>query len=427
MREKFAAYVAEHDLISSDDRVLVGVSGGIDSMTLLDLIYKLLGRDRLAVAHCNFTLRGGESDAEQALVERRCAELGVNCHTIRFETRKECEASGESTQMAARRLRYAWFDELCEEFGYTKIAIAHHSDDSIETFFINLMRGTGIRGLTGINVSRERIIRPLLFTSRWDIERYAIDESIPYLTDSSNLGDDYLRGRLRHDILPKFHSASASFGRVMSENIERLSAAQRFIDGQIAMISKSMFSGNRLEIQQLEQFGEPQFVLYEMLRPYGFSGEVVADILSATHTGKRFYAERYIATLDRGALLLTERSVEGFCERVIDENDPAIEWVDPSALSTLQTPSHVALIAADALQFPLRVRRWQQGDWFVPLGMHSQKKVSDYLIDAKVALPDKEQQGVLLSGESIVWLVGHRIDDRYRITERTVRAIRITL
>lgn len=427
MRESFSTYIAEHKLISPSDRVLVGVSGGIDSMTLVDLLVGEIGAERLAVAHCNFTLRGGESDAEQALVESRCAELAIKCHTVRFPTRKECEATGESTQMAARRLRYEWFDSLCEEFGYSKIAIAHHADDSIETFFINLLRGTGIRGLTGINIARERIIRPMLFTSRWDIERFAIAESIPYLTDSSNLSDDYLRGRLRHEILPKLHSASSAFGRTMSENIERLSSAQRFIDQHIASIAKKTLTAGRLQLAELSKYGEPDFILYELLRPYGFSGDVVADMLSATLTGKQFYAERYIATLDRGALLLTERSAEGFEERVIAEGDPSIEWIDPSTLATLQTPPHVALLSADALQFPLRVRRWAQGDWMVPLGMHSQKKVSDMLIDAKVSLPDKEHQGVLISGETIVWLIGRRIDDRYRITERTTRAIRITL
>lgn len=427
MREKFSAYIKAHQLLGDAEQVLVGVSGGVDSMTLLDLLHREIGADRLAVAHCNFSLRGGESDAEQALVERRCDELGVKLHTIRFATRKECEATGESTQMAARRLRYEWFDALCDEFGYHKIAIAHHNDDSIETFFINLMRGTGIRGLTGINITRERIIRPLLFTSRWDIDRYAIDENISYLTDSSNLSDDYLRGRLRHEILPKLHSASSSFGRVMSENLERLGDAQRFIDQQIDMIRQVVIVEGRLQLDQLAKYGEARFLLYELLRPYGFSGSVVDDILGASLTGKQFYAERYIATLDRGELLLCERSAEGFAERVIAEDDPSIEWIDPSTLATLQTPPHVALLSADALQFPLRARRWEQGDWFVPLGMHSQKKVSDFLVDAKVSLPDKERQGVLISGQAIVWLVGRRIDDRYRITERTARAIRITL
>lgn len=425
MREEFLSFIATRDLITEEDRVLVAVSGGVDSMTLLHLMAE--AGFNIAAVHCNFSLRGGESDAEQALVERTCTSMGVQLFVRRFDTRSECAATGESTQMAARRLRYDFFNELCRDQGFTKIAVAHHCDDSAETFFINLVRGTGLRGLTGISVEAERVIRPLLFTSRTAIERYAIDNGISYLTDSSNLSDDYLRNRLRHDILPRLGSMSSSFGRTMSENIERLEWAQNFIDEQVQRISTKILHDGVLDMGALRGYGNAKFLLFEILYPMGFSPQAICDIASATHSGKRFYAERYVATLDRDRLLIDERTIFEFEERTIVEDDSAVEWLTIDDFDTLQTSSNVALLCADALQFPLRIRRWQSGDWFVPLGMHSQKKVSDFLIDAKVPLPDKDHQGVLLSGDSIIWLIGRRIDDRYKVTETAHRVIRLTL
>lgn len=423
MKEQFLAFIASQQLFNANDKILVAVSGGVDSMTLLNL----MATYNIGVAHCNFSLRGGESDAEQALVERTCAEMGVECFVARFDTRGVCAATGESTQMAARRLRYDFFDELCRKHSFTKIAIAHHCDDSTETFFINLIRGTGIRGLTGINPAAGRVVRPLLFTSRDEIEKYALAQALQYLTDSSNLNDDYLRNRLRHDILPRIGSMSSSFGHTMGANISRLESAQRFIDAQVKKIASEIFVDNVLDLSELEQYGEPQFLLFELLYPLGFSPETISDIEKATLSGKRFYAEKYVATLDRNKLLINPRSAAKFEQSTICEDDPALEWLTINDFDTLQTPPNVALLSADALNFPLRVRRWQAGDWFVPLGMHSQKKVSDFLIDAKVSLPDKEQQGVLVSGDSIVWLIGRRIDDRYKVTETTSKVIRITL
>lgn len=397
-------------------------------MSLLNLLYQFVDSPQLiGVAHCNFSLRGGESDMEQQLVERRCKELGVRCHTIRFETKKECAITGESTQMAARRLRYEWFDSLCEEFGYSRIAIAHHNDDAIETFFINLLRGSGLRGLTGINISRERIIRPLLFASRLSIERYALENSLEYLTDSSNLNTEYLRNRMRHDILPRFHSSSSVFGRTMGANIERLSAAQRFIDAAILKIKEAVVRDGKINLEELDNYGEREFLLFEILREYGFSGEVVDDIVRASHTGKQFYSDTHVITLDRGYLLLNLREHQEFEERLIEQNGSEVEWMDVSRLMSLECPSNVALLSADALQFPLRLRKWESGDWFIPLGMRNPKKVSDFLIDSKVPLPQKANQGVLMSGDAIVWVVGRRIDERYKVTEGALQVVRITL
>lgn len=437
MLEEFRQYIRSRRLTTPDDRLLVAVSGGIDSMTLLDLARRVF-EGRLAAAHCNFTLRGEESDGDQQLVESYCRQYGIPLHTIRFDTETEARTHGESIQMAARRLRYEWFDTLCDQHGYTKIAIAHHADDSIETFFINLVRGTGLRGLTGISDRRGRIIRPLLFARRDDITAYTARHAVPYREDSTNATLKYLRNRLRHDILPRFDSASNNrFARTMEENLLRLQQTQRFIDLQIARLRAAALDDHTIALEQLD----PEclaFELHELLRPYGFASETVADLADLllghdadndlTASGKRFEAPLWSAVVDRNRLLLVPRTVEPFRDEQIAADDPRIEWLTVGELpESLAAPANVAYLSADALKFPLTLRLWQEGDWFIPLGMVGQKKVSDFLIDAKIPVTEKARQGVLLSGETIVWLVGRRIDDRYKVRQDAHRVIRITL
>lgn len=437
MLEPFRQYIRSRGLIGPDDRCLVGVSGGVDSMTLLDLMWQAFG-GRIAAAHCNFGLRGEESDGDQLLVEDYCREHGIRLHTVRFDTEAEAREHGESIQMAARRLRYDWFDGLCGEYGYTRVAIAHHADDSAETFFINLLRGTGLRGLTGIGDRRGRIVRPLLFARRDDIMAYAAANGVPYREDSTNATLKYLRNRLRHDIIPRLDSASNNrFARTMEENLMRLQQTQRFVDVQVERLRERALCDHAIDLGALDAECLA-FELYELLRPYGFAPETAeclaqvvlghAEDAELTASGKRFDAELWSATVDRGRVLLTPRVPEPFREELVGENDARIEWLAVGDLpDSLATPPNVAYLSADALKFPLRLRRWQQGDWFIPLGMAGQKMVSDFLIDAKVPVTEKGRQGVLVSGETIVWLVGRRIDDRYKVRQDARRIVRITL
>ena len=437
MLENFRQYIRSRQLIEPGDRILVAVSGGIDSMTLLDLMRQAFG-GRIAAAHCNFSLRGAESDGDQQLVETYCRQHGIPCHTVRFDTEAEARGHGESIQMAARRLRYDWFENLCREHHYDKIAIAHHADDSAETFFINLVRGTGLRGLTGIGARRGRIVRPLLFARRDEITAYAALNGIPYREDSTNATLKYLRNRLRHDILPRLDSASGNrFARTMEENLMRLQQAQQFIDLQIEKLRDKALRDHSVDLAALD----PEclsFELYELLRPYGFAPETAEDMAGVlrsrsadsdvTASGKRFDAPEWSAAIDRGRILLAPRAVEPFRDEPIAGDDPRIEWLTVNELpDSLATPPNVAYLTADALRFPLQLRQWREGDWFIPLGMAGQKKVSDFLIDAKVAVPDKARQGVLVTGETIVWLVGRRIDDRYKVRQDARHIVRITL
>lgn len=438
MLERLQTYIDRRHLVAPAERILTGVSGGIDSMTLLDLLRQAYP-GRIAAAHVNFGLRGAESDGDQQLVEAYCEEHAIPLHTVRFDTEAEARTSGESIQMAARRLRYEWFETLCDSHGYDRIAIAHHADDSAETFFINLLRGTGLRGLTGIADRRGRIIRPLLFARRDEVTAYAAAHGVPYREDSTNATLKYLRNRLRHDILPRLDSASNNrFARTMEENLVRLQATQQFIDLQIARLRDRAFAGpEEIDLNALDEtcFG---FELYELLRPFGFAPEAAEEIaalwqraeegIETTLSGKRFEAEKWTARLDRRRILLAPRVIEPFREEWIEADDPRVEWLSLEELpESLATPPETAYLTADALKFPLRLRGWQEGDWFIPLGMAGQKKVSDFLIDAKVPVAEKARQGVLLSGETIVWLAGRRIDDRYKVRQDGHRFVRITL
>ncbi len=438
MLERFRQYIDRRQLIALGDRILAGVSGGIDSMTLLDLLRQSCP-GRIAAAHVHFGLRGAEADGDRQLVEAYCEEHAIPFHTVRFDTEAEAKARGESIQMAARRLRYEWFETLCDSHGYDRIAIAHHADDSAETFFINLLRGTGLRGLTGIADRRGRIIRPLLFARRDEVTAYAAAHGVPYREDSTNATLKYLRNRLRHDILPRLDSASNNrFARTMEENLVRLQATQQFIDLQIARLRDRAFAGpEEIDLDALDEtcFG---FELYELLRPFGFAPEAAEEIaalwqraeegIETTLSGKRFEAEKWTARIDRRRILLAPRVVEPFREEWIEADDPRVEWLSLEELpESLATPPETAYLTADALKFPLRLRGWQEGDWFIPLGMAGQKKVSDFLIDAKVPVAEKARQGVLLSGETIVWLAGRRIDDRYKVRQDGHRFVRITL
>lgn len=435
--EKFHQYGRKRELFTPTDRILVAVSGGVDSMTLLNLMHRT-AKGRIGVAHCNFGLRGAEADADQRVVEEYATQHGIPLHTVRFDTEHEAQLHGESIQMAARRLRYDWFESLCNQYGYHKIAIAHQADDSIETFFINLLRGTGLRGLTGITDQRGRIIRPLLFARRDEITAYAAATGIPYREDSTNATLKYLRNRLRHDILPRLESASGNrFAQTMEENLQRLQQTQRFIDRQIDRLRQEAQHNHTIDLTRLDAECLA-FELHELLRPYGFASETAAEVARILHSraedrditasGKRFDASEWCAVIDRERILLEPRRCEPFVEELLADDDPRVEWLTVADMpDSLATPPNTAYFTADALKFPLRLRQWRDGDWFIPLGMVGQKKVSDFLIDAKVPLTEKNRQGVLLSGETIVWLVGRRIDDRYKVRQDARRIVRITL
>lgn len=439
--ENFRRYIGHYGLATKQERILLTVSGGVDSMVMLALFIE--SGYRVGVAHCNFQLRGAESDEDEVLVAERAAKYGIPYYNRRFDTKGEMERTGESMEMAARRLRYAWFEELCQSEGYDKIAVAHHADDSIETFFINLLRGTGLRGLTGIHTQNGRLIRPLMFASRKEIMEYALQHHVPFREDSTNRSTKHLRNKIRLGLVPRIREINAKFTDLMRRNIGRLTDAQRFIDASIAEIRHQAVSSEAgidcIHVERIPESFPRNFVVYELLNSaYGFKGDVIDALCHALEqgsSGRRFYAREYVAYIDRGAILVTPISPEDSCEVVVEERALRsycgnsvlyYERVDIGTIKDFGVPEHIAQIDADKLHYPLQLRRWREGDWFIPFGMTGKRKVSDFLIDNKVSMAEKERQFVLLSGDDIVWVVGRRIDDRYRLTHETDTVLRIT-
>ncbi|MBR0333206.1 MAG: tRNA lysidine(34) synthetase TilS [Alistipes sp.] len=439
--DRFQEYITREKLFTRQDKILLTVSGGVDSMVLMSLCVN--SGYTVGVAHCNFCLRGRESDEDEILVQEHARKYGIECHNRRFDTVGEMERTGESMEMAARRLRYTWFAELCEEHGYTVIAVAHHIDDSIETFFINLMRGTGLRGLTGIHQQVGRVVRPLMFASRKEILDYALHKHIPYREDSSNKTTKYLRNKIRLGLTPRIREINPRFPFIMSRNIERLMAAQRFIDGAIDHIYAEAVSDEdgiyTIRMEHISNADSREFVIYEILSSrFGFKGDVVDGLcraLQSDTTGRRFYSRSHVAYVDRGNIVVTRISDEDNCQVSVQQGQQRaycgnsvlyFEIVDVDSLPSYNVADNVALLDADKVTFPLTLRRWSEGDTFIPFGMTGRKKVSDFLIDGKVSMAEKNRQFVLISGTEIAWLAGRRIADPFRITDSTERVLRIT-
>ncbi len=438
--DRFQSYIKENSLVEPGEKVLLAVSGGVDSMVMLSL-FASAGYG-IGVAHCNFQLRGAEADEDEEVIERTCAAMGVPHYNIRFDTMAEMEATGESVQMAARRLRYTWFDQLCNDHGYNVIAIAHHADDSVETFFINLLRGTGLRGLTGISVTNGRVIRPLLFATRKEILDYAHANKIAFREDSSNRSTKYLRNKVRLGLVPRIREINPKFTELMSRNVQRLTEAQQFISHGIERIREEILTHeNGLDVidpGKIDAAYPANFVIYELLSSYyGFKGDVVDALCRSLHhggSGKRFYAREHVAMLDRGRIIVAPIAEDDTCNVEVDARTHKaycsnsvvfFEHINIDDVDTPVQPSHIALVDADKLTFPLTLRRWADGDSFIPFGMTGHKKVSDLLVDEKVPLAEKQRQAVVCSGEQIVWVVGRRIDDRFRITDGTENVLRM--
>ena len=440
MLDEFEKYVADNELFTHDDKILLTVSGGVDSMVLMSLT--AAAGYRFGVAHCNFQLRGKESEEDEKLVEREAHRLGVEFFNKRFDTTGEMERTGESMEMVARRLRYTWFRELCDEHGYTVIAIAHHINDSIETFFINMLRGTGLRGLTGITNHIGRIVRPLMFTNRKEIHDYAVAHRIPFREDSSNRSTKYLRNKVRIGLVPMLREITPQFTTIMRRNISRLSQAQDFITSSMNIIKRDVIDHvgelHTIRVRNINESLPRNFVIYEILSSeYGFKGDVVDALchaLDCGSTGRRFYSREWVAVVDRGDIVVEPIAQDDDCEVLVERNTIRsyaggsvlyYQYCDVDFIDSLDQGEHVAIIDADKLQYPLRLRRWRDGDWFIPFGMSGRKKLSDYLIDKKVSMAQKNRQFVLQSGDDIVWVVGRRLDDRYAVTKRTERVLRI--
>jgi len=441
MLERFLQYINRHKLIDTRDRLLLAVSGGIDSMVMCELFHQ--SGIRFDIAHCNFSLRGEESDGDELFVRNLAERLNVSVHIKFFDTLTYAGKEGISIQMAARDLRYQWFSQLALEQGFDKIAIAHNLNDQAETFFINLLRGTGIAGLRAMKPFHEGFIRPLLLFSREEIENFASENGCKFREDSSNSSDKYLRNRIRHHLLPLLKELQPALYPIFSENIERLTNTETVylneIERQRQWVVRVSGKRHLINIERLNQLNPLQTYLFEFIKPFGFNETSVIQLISVLSDipGKTFLSATHRLIKDRDSLIIEplSESKSDKLEVLIEADTKSLETpfnVEFNVLNrhefTAFNPSPlIAWLDKDKLAFPLCLRSMQIGDRFRPIGMQGFRKLSDFLTDLKISLPDKQNTWVITSGNDIVWVVGHRIDDRYKITTGTKEIFKIVI
>ncbi|MBQ5997012.1 MAG: tRNA lysidine(34) synthetase TilS [Bacteroidales bacterium] len=438
--DAFQRYISESALLTPSDRILAAVSGGVDSMVMLHLLSRT--SFRTAVAHCNFRLRGEASDADELLVCETAAAYGMPFHRIAFDTAQYAEEHRISIQMAARELRYAYFERLCRENGYTRVAVAHHGDDAIETFFINLGRGTGIRGLTGMAHGPATVVRPMLFTDRDGIAAYAEQHGVTYREDASNASDKYLRNNIRHHLLPAMARIFPGYRDSMRRTMGLLSETERIYAAYIASETDRCMrrEGDTvcIDTDLLRRAQAPRTLLYEMLHPFGFSAQQIQHLEELIQrpdlSGKQLSNKYYRLWCDRQTLMVEPLRTGGEEGCFIDADTVCLEHPIrlrierlPAAGYRLTKDPQVAQFDADRVSFPLELRHWRAGDRFCPLGMKGSQKLSDYWVNRKVPVPEKNRKWLLCRGGDILWIVGERIDDRFRITPGTRTILKINL
>lgn len=432
---QFKKFIAENNLIKPDQKILLAVSGGIDSMVMAHLFLRtgyITG-----IAHCNFSLRGEESDNDELFVRKFTEEHKIPFHTIKFETKEYAGKNGLSVQMAARELRYSWFEEVRKQNDYDLTAVAHNLNDNIETLIINLTRGTGLAGLSGMRPMNNMIIRPLLFATRLSIKRYSEREGISFREDRSNADTKYTRNKIRHLVLPVLKEINPSIETTLNETAERFYDLNEIITEYISSlrikITEKKEGFNSFNINILKEYSHNRSIIFELFRPYGLNNAQTDDLLKVINgkTGGRIYTETHRIFKNRKELIAspdeirdeeqtTIKNINGFKKASCIESAEYVSITDGFEISS---DSSVALINAEKLTFPLVIRKWKSGDYFYPFGMKQKKKLSDYFIDKKFSILEKENKLILESDGNIIWIIGERLDNRFRITDLTKKGL----
>ncbi|KQN38292.1 tRNA(Ile)-lysidine synthetase [Pedobacter sp. Leaf41] len=428
--KQFQDFINQHELFARDNRILLAISGGKDSVLMLHL-FKAIGVN-IGVAHCNFNLRGDEAQRDENFVKMLSASLDVPFYLTHFDTKKYAAENKISTQMAARDLRYPWFEEIRVKYGYDLVASAHHQNDTLETMLINLTRGTGISGLHGILPKRQHLIRPLLFLNRNEIDEIIDKNHLDFVEDSSNQSTQYTRNKIRLGVIPKLKEINPDLEKTFTENAVRFAEVEAFLNTAVkklaAKILQKKDDGVYIAIDEIVKLNPQRLLFFELLKPYGFTESVVQEILSHLNSlsGTHFFSSTHQAIINRDYLVIAEKNVDSVFNQFIHPSTYNILFgKDDITLSfsseiKFEVGHYKAFVNADKLIFPLIVRNWQNGDKFIPLGMRQLKKVSDYFIDEKVPIHLKATTPILVNGNGdIVWIVGMRQDNRYKLTAAT--------
>ncbi|MBZ9630564.1 tRNA lysidine(34) synthetase TilS [Salegentibacter sp. LM13S] len=416
-----------------NSKLLLAVSGGVDSVVLAHLC-KAAKLD-FALAHCNFNLRDEESDADEGFVATLAKRLQVELFVENFDTEQYAKDNSLSIQMAARDLRYEWFEELRLKHQFDYTLTAHHANDSLETFFINLLRGTGLEGLSGINSDSNKIIRPLLNFSRNEIAAYAKENNISWREDSSNASTKYLRNKIRHEVVPIFEELNPQFLEIFLKTQSHLKENEELVEDYMSLLYPKIIDrtkyGYSLDINYLKKVPNTPAVLYQLLKSFGFTEwNDVYNLLDA-QPGKMVFSASHKLIKDREYLILTEKSqIEDKVYKIAKNEDFAMLPMGTFSFSEVgeikEKTSNCIYVDPEKLDYPLRVRKWKKGDLFYPFGMKGKKKLSDFFKDKKLSLPEKENSWLLCSGDKIVWVINQRADRRFSITSPDQKIIKIT-
>ena len=442
--QNFLAYIKKENLFATKDHLLVAVSGGADSTVLCKLLSA--GGFNFSIAHCNFKLRGEESDRDEQFVKELSNQLGVTLFVKSFDTLSAAKNSKTSIEETARNLRYEWFQQLIEESKTIKSPIsflltAHHADDNVETVVMNFFRGTGIKGLRGIQSKQNNIVRPLLFAQRKEIEEYALANHVDYVTDSTNAGNDYTRNLFRNEILPLVEKVYPEALSNISKNIERFKAIEYLYDESIKKIKDKLIEkkGNEIHISVLKLLKTKplQTVLYEIIKDAGFTAQQVNEVekLLQSDSGKFIKSSSHIILINRKWLIISPLSPSKEITNIIVEKgeksvcfgEATLHLASSEAPDKFIAEASTVYIDSTDLTFPLLLRKWKAGDYFYPLGMTKKKKMSRFFIDLKLSLLQKEKCWVLESNKKIVWVVGYRIDERFKITSTSKQILKLSL
>ncbi|RMA58826.1 tRNA lysidine(34) synthetase TilS [Ulvibacter antarcticus] len=433
MIKKLEKHISEQLSFLQGKKLLIACSGGLDSVVLSYLLRQL--KFEIGLAHCNFSLRGKESDQDEEFVVELADSYSVAVYTETFDTKKFAKEHKLSTQMAARQLRYHWFEEIRQDFTYDYIVTGHHADDDLETFLINLSRGTGLKGLTGIQEINELVVRPILPFTRAEILNFAKEKNLYWREDSSNKKADYLRNVLRLNVLPPFKEAApgviASLQKTQKHLKDSYSLIEDYLSLVYTLVVQEIPEGYTINIDKLKELPNTNALLYEITSPFGFTDFKAVSELLESQSGKQVFSETHRLLKDRNVLILTEISEKKEeKEFYIKKNQIKITKPFQMELKSIDKIGNITsstiYVDNDKIDYPLVVRKWQEGDVFFPFGMKGKKKLSKFFKDEKLSLVRKEKIWVLTSNNQIVWVVGYRPDDRFKVDDKTKNILKVT-